>query len=143
MFEGPGGRDALSAFVEAWNIPVAVSFRRHDVYPSTMPLYAGELGLAPSAAQMEAFRESDLILALGTRLGDIPTQEYTFPSLPRPEQTLVHCYPDDHIVGLPYAADYGLVCDPVELVKALSTPALLAQIGRASCRERGCPYVEI
>src|SRR3546814_12956705 len=25
-----------------------------------------------------------------------------------------------------YAADYGLVCDPVELVKALSTPALLA-----------------
>ncbi|AEC21080.1 putative pyruvate decarboxylase [Pusillimonas sp. T7-7] len=126
MFERPGGREALSAFVEAWNIPVAVSFRRHDVYPSTMPLYAGELGLAPSAAQMEAFRESDLILALGTRLGDIPTQEYTFPSLPRPEQTLVHCYPDDHIVGLHYAADYGLVCDPVELVKALSASALLA-----------------
>src|SRR5690606_12174093 len=89
--------------------------------------YAGELGLAPSGAQMEAFRESDLILALGTRLGDIPTQGYTFPSLPRPEQTLVHCYPDDHIVGLHYAADYGLVCDPVELVKALSKPAILAQ----------------
>jgi len=126
MFERPGGREALSAFVQAWNIPVAVSFRRHDVYPPTMPLYDGELGLAPSGAQMEAFRESDLILALGTRLGDIPTQGYTFPSLPRPEQTLVHCYPDDHIVGLHYAADYGLVCDPVELVKALSKPAILA-----------------
>src|SRR5690606_38993835 len=126
MFERPGGREALRAFVEAWNIPVAVSFRRHDVYPSTMPLYAGELGLAPSAAQMEAFRESDLILALGTRLGDIPTQEYTFPTLPCPEQTLIHCYPDDHIVGLHYAADHGLVCDPVELVKALSESAILA-----------------
>lgn len=121
MFEAPGGREALKAFAEEWNIPVAVSFRRHDVYPATLPLYAGELGLAPSADQMEAFRQSDLILALGTRLGDIPTQGYTFPSLPRPQQTLIHCYPDDHIVGLHYAADHGLVCSPVELAKALST----------------------
>ncbi|MFW7344060.1 thiamine pyrophosphate-dependent enzyme [Pollutimonas sp. H1-120] len=126
MFEAPGGREALKTFAEEWNIPVAVSFRRHDVYPATLPLYAGELGLAPSADQMEAFRQSDLILALGTRLGDIPTQGYTFPSLPRPQQTLVHCYPDDHIVGLHYAADHGLVCSPVELAKALSTASALA-----------------
>lgn len=126
MFEAPGGREALKAFAEEWNIPVAVSFRRHDVYPATLPLYAGELGLAPSADQMEAFRQSDLILALGTRLGDIPTQGYTFPSLPRPQQTLIHCYPDDHIVGLHYAADHGLVCSPVELAKALSTASALA-----------------
>jgi len=118
-FERPGGREALRAFAQAWNIPVAVSFRRQDVFPQANPLYAGELGLATSKAQLDAFRESDLILALGTRLGDIPTQGYTFPKLPRPEQTLVHCYPDDHIVGLHYTADIGLVCCPIELVKAL------------------------
>ena len=76
---------------------------------------------------MQAFRESDLILALGTRLGDIPTQGYTFPHLPCPAQTLVHCYPDDHIVGLNHSADYGLVCDPVELVNALA-PALTPEL---------------
>lgn len=118
-FEQPGGREALRSFAEAWNIPVAVSFRRQDVFPQTHPLYAGELGLATSKEQLDAFGASDLILALGTRLGDIPTQGYTFPKLPRPSQTLVHCYPDDHIVGLHYAADAGLVCCPVELVKAL------------------------
>ncbi|NLY26628.1 MAG: pyruvate decarboxylase [Alcaligenaceae bacterium] len=127
QFEKPGGRAALKAFAQAWSIPVAVSFRRQDVFPQTQDLYVGELGLAPSLAQLQAFRESDLILALGTRLGDIPTQGYTFPHLPCPAQTLVHCYPDDHIVGLNHSADYGLVCDPVELVNALA-PALTPEL---------------
>ncbi|WP_257215208.1 hypothetical protein [Pollutimonas harenae] len=99
--------------------------RRGDDIQIAVSLYAGELGLAPSAAQMDAFRDSDLILALGTRLGDIPTQEYTFPTLPRPEQTLIRCYPDDHIMGLHYEADHGVACDPVELVKVLSSSAML------------------
>ncbi|PLC52384.1 pyruvate decarboxylase [Pollutimonas nitritireducens] len=120
VFERPGGRAALNNFAQAWGIPVAISFRRQDIFPQTNPLYAGELGLATSPAQLEAFQESDLILALGTRLGDVTTQGYTFPVLPRPEQTLVHCYPDDHVVGLHYTADYGLVCDPVQLVKAIT-----------------------
>ncbi len=124
MFERPGGRAALNNFAQAWGIPVAISFRRQDIFPQTNPLYAGELGLATSPAQLAAFQESDLILALGTRLGDVTTQGYTFPVLPRPEQTLVHCYPDDHIVGLHYTADYGLVCDPVQLVKAITPDAV-------------------
>lgn len=53
---------------------------------------------------------------MGTRLGDITSQGYSFPQLPQPGQTLVHCYPDDHVVGLHFAADWGLVCDPVALV---------------------------
>lgn len=119
MFEKDAGRAALKAFAEAWQIPVAVSFRRHDVFPNTHPLYAGELGLANTKEQIATFEKSDFILALGTRLGDIPTQSYTFPTLPQPSQTLLHCYPDDHIVGLHYATDYGLVCDATELVQAL------------------------
>lgn len=118
-FEKPGGREALEQFARGWNIPVAISFRRHDVFPPTHPLYAGELGLAPSAAQMQAFRDSDLILALGTRMGDIPTQGYTFPDLPRPKQVFVHCYPDDDVIGQNFQADFGLVCDPILLVNAL------------------------
>ena len=121
-FEKPGGRAALAALAEAWQIPVALSFRRHDLLSNLHPLYVGELGLANPKAQIDAFRQSDLILALGTRFGDITSQGYSFPDLPRPAQTFVHAYPDDHIVGLHFAADYGLVCDPVELARAL-TPA--------------------
>lgn len=118
-FEAPGGREALAALAEAWQIPVALSFRRHDLFSNLHPLYAGELGLANPKHQIDAFRESDLILALGTRFGDITSQGYSFPDLPRPAQTFVHAYADDHMVGLHFAPDFGLVCDPMELARAL------------------------
>jgi acetolactate synthase-1/2/3 large subunit len=122
-FEAPGGREALAALAEAWEIPVALSFRRHDIFSNLHRLYAGELGLANPNAQIAAFRDSDLLLALGTRFGDITSQGYTFPDLPRPAQTFVHACADDHMVGLHFAADFGLVCDPVELARALTPPA--------------------
>jgi acetolactate synthase-1/2/3 large subunit len=118
-FDQPGGREALLALAEGWNIPVAVSFRRHDLFPLTHRLYAGDLGLANPTPQMAAFHESDLILALGTRLDDITSQGYSFPRCPKPAQTLVHCYPDDHIVGLHFAPDVALVADAVALARDL------------------------
>ena len=121
-FEAKGGREALTAFAEAWQMPVALSFRRHDIFSNLHPLYVGELGLANPKVQIDAFRESDLLLALGTRFGDITSQGYTFPALPCPEQTFVHAYADDHMVGLHFAPDLGLVCDAVALARAL-TPA--------------------
>lgn len=129
-FEASGGREALAALAEAWNIPVALSFRRHDLFSNLHPLYVGELGLANPKVQIEAFRQSDLVLALGTRFGDITSQGYSFPDLPRPAQTFVHAYADDHMVGLHFAPDFGLVCDPVELARAL-TPQAKPDISQA------------
>lgn len=120
MLDQPGGREALLALAESWHVPVAVPFRRHDLFPNRHPLYAGDLGLANPQGQIDAFRDSDLILALGTRLGDITTQGYAFPDLPRPSQTLVHCYPDPAVVGANFAADVGVVCDPVALARVLT-----------------------
>ncbi len=128
-FEGAGGRAALAALAEAWQIPVALSFRRHDLFSNLHPLYVGELGLANPKLQIDAFRQSDLILALGTRFGDITSQGYSFPDLPCPGQTFVHAYADDHMVGLHFAPDFGLVCDPIALARAL-TPAAKPDIPR-------------
>ena len=118
-FDVDGGREALQAFAEAWQLPVCVSFRRHDIFSNQHPLFVGDLGLANPSEQLQQFHASDLILALGTRLDDVTTQNYSFPVLPRPAQTLVHCYPDPRVVGLHYAADIGLACDPVGLVSDL------------------------
>lgn len=122
-FEASGGREALAALAEAWQIPVALSFRRHDLFSNLHPLYVGELGLANPKVQIDAFRQSDLILALGTRFGDITSQGYSFPDLPCPAQTFVHAYADSHIVGLHFAPDFGLVCDAIELARALMPEA--------------------
>ncbi|MFZ9574723.1 MAG: thiamine pyrophosphate-dependent enzyme [Limnohabitans sp.] len=118
-FDVPGGREALLAFAEAWHVPVSVAFRRHDVFPNSHPLFVGDLGLANPAQQLERFHRSDLILALGTRLDDVTSQNYTFPTLPQPAQPLVHCYPDPRVVGLHFATEVGLACDPVGLVHDL------------------------
>ena len=136
-FEAPGGREALAALAEAWQIPLALSFRRHDLFSNLHPLYVGELGLANPKTQIDAFRESDLILALGTRFGDITSQGYSFPDLPCPAQTFVHAYADDHIVGLHFAPDFGLVCDAVALARAL-LPARAPKLpaARAAWRTR-------
>lgn len=130
-FNAPGGRDALRALAERHGIPVAVSFRQHDIFPNTHALYAGDLDLATQAAQVAAFDSSDLILALGTRLGDITTQGYTFPAYPRPAQTLVHCHADAHIVNQHFTADVGMIADPVATAQAL---AALPATGNGTAR---------
>lgn len=110
--DSAAGRRALKQLAEVAHVPVAVSFRQHDIFPNTHPLFVGDLGLNNPKDQIAAFDSSDLIIALGTRLGDITSQGYSFPRLPRPRQTFIHVYPDDHIVGRHFAADVGVVCDP-------------------------------
>ncbi len=120
VFDCPGGREALRAFAHQWQLPVMVSFRRHDIFANDDPLYVGDLGLSNPAAQMQTLHQSDFILALGTRLGDITTQNYSFPQYAQTSQTLLHCYPDSRIMNWDTVADYPLVCDPVALVQALT-----------------------
>ena len=119
-FDCPGGREALSAFAHQWQLPVMVSFRRQDIFANDDPLYVGDLGLSNPAAQMASLQQSDFILALGTRLGDITTQNYAFPKYAQATQTLLHCYPDSRIINWDTVADFPLVCDPVGFVKSLT-----------------------
>ena len=145
MFDCPGGREALSAFVHHWQLPTLVSFRRHDIFANDDPFFVGDLGLSNPSAQMVTLQESDFILALGTRLGDITTQNFQFPRYAQAPQTLLHCYPDSRIVNWDTVADYPLVCDPVALVHAL-TQANATQPGTArqewlkTLRQHALPY---
>jgi acetolactate synthase-1/2/3 large subunit len=133
----PGGRESLAAFAEAWTVPVMVSFRRHDLMANAHPLFAGDLGLANPADQMAALRECDLLLALGTRLGDITTQGYTFPRLVRPEMPLVHVHEDHAVLGTHFATDLAVACDPKTLLEALGSPPTGAtNLDRASWAAR-------
>jgi acetolactate synthase-1/2/3 large subunit len=123
-FQAGQGRQLLRDAAERFGVPVAVSFRRHDLFPHHDPHYAGDLGVYNSAAQLAAFAEADLILALGTRLGDLTTKGYTFPASPWPRQTLIHVYGDSSIVGRHFRPDVGVVCGaPSFLAKLLTANA--------------------
>ena len=94
---GSGWDDAacarIRAFAEAWALPVACSFRRHDVVDNESAAFVGELGTGPNPKLLKRVRESDLLLVVGARLGEITTQGYDLVAVPEPAQTLIHCHP--------------------------------------------------
>lgn len=115
-FDREGGREALRAFAERWDLPVAVSFRRQDLFDNHHPLYAGDLGLRNPDAQRDAFAQSDLVIALGTRLTDITTQGWTWPA---PGQRLVHVCADPRFLGWQFPAEVAMAADAQAVIAAL------------------------
>jgi acetolactate synthase I/II/III large subunit len=131
------GRQLLRAAAKRFSVPVAVSFRRHDLFANDHPLYAGDLGVSNSREQLAAFAEADLILALGTRLGDLTTKGYSFPASPWPRQKLVHVHGDGAIVGRHFRPDVGMICAaPIFLAALLAAAPKATLPDRASWIER-------
>ncbi len=108
---------ALTNFTEKYSLPAAASFRRMDRHDNRHSSYVGDLNFAPDPQLVIRAREADLILALGTRLGEIPTQTYTLMKSPRPDQTLVHIYPDASELGRVFEPDLGIVATPVTFLE--------------------------
>ena len=107
------------AFAEAWNLPAAASFRRMDLIDNTSAVYAGDLGIAPLPSLRRRVREADLVIAVGTRLGDITTQDYTTLDAPQPATTLVHVYPDADEIGRVFRPALGIVAGPAAFAGAI------------------------
>ena len=125
--EAGTGRESLLAFLESWELPAVVSFRRQDLIPNTHRLYAGDMGLRNADEQMAVLREADLLLVLGARLSDITTQRHTYPRHVRPEMRLVHVHRDPAVIGIHFAADLAIACDPKSLIDTLTdTPAAMS-----------------
>ncbi len=95
---GPGWTEEdcanIRRFAEDTNIPVVTSWRRKDRFDNAHPSYAGELGLGANPKLVERVRSADVIIALGTRLGEVASMGYTLPAVPVPEQKLVHIHMD-------------------------------------------------
>ena len=125
---------AFSRFVQAWNLPVACAFRRQDVFDNRDAHYAGHLSLGMNARLAERVRQADVILAFGTRLGDIATDGYTLLDVPRPRQRLIHLHADSAELGRVYqpvlAIQSGIEAG-AEMLAALPAPA------SAPCRVDG------
>ncbi len=83
---------ALQRFAENWQLPVANAFRFQDCFDNHHPNYAGDIGLGINPALAARVRESDLLIAIGPRLGEATTAGYTLIEAPVPKQQLVHIH---------------------------------------------------
>jgi acetolactate synthase-1/2/3 large subunit len=117
---GEGGWTAatsldVQAFCEANALPVAVAFRCQDFVDNRSSSYAGVLGVAMDEAIATRLRDADLVLAIGGRLGEVPTRRYTLLQ----EQTLIHVHPDPTELGRVYEPTLGIAATLTEFSAAL------------------------
>jgi len=106
------GCAALARFAEANALPVLASFRRQDLIDNRHPCYAGHLSLGLPPFLQQRVQAADLIIALGSRLGDVTTMTYSLLEPPRIAARLVHIHPDAEELGSVYQADLPIVAAP-------------------------------
>ncbi len=92
-------------FLEAHKLPTGVSFRRQDRLDNRHACYAGHVGIGLDAKLERRIGDTDLLIVIGTRLGEISTEGYTLLDIPRPRQTMVHVLADPGELGRVYQAD--------------------------------------
>jgi acetolactate synthase-1/2/3 large subunit len=102
------GCAALARFAQSNTLPVLASFRRQDLIDNDHPCYAGHLSLGMPPHIQKRIKAADLIIALGTRLGDINTMTYSLLQPPRVAARLVHIHADPAELGRVYQADVAI-----------------------------------
>lgn len=127
-------RDAFTRFAERFELPVACSFRRQMLFDHLHDCYAGDVGIGINPALAERVREADLLLLVGGRLSEMPSQSYTLLDSPEPRQDLVHVHADAEELGRVYRPSLAIHATPVGFCAALEgiePPAAIGWSGAA------------
>jgi acetolactate synthase-1/2/3 large subunit len=127
----------LIHFAERNNLPVANEFRCQDYMPNLHPNYVGDIGIGidPNLAQMVA--ESELIILLGARMGEIASSGYQLLKIPCPKQKLVHIYPGADELGRVYRPDLAINASQPSFLAALAKMEPIDGSGNAEWVGRG------
>jgi len=113
--------DRLVEFAELINVPVLTAWRRFDAFPNNHFLYLGALHVSSfSNVLSEPLKKADLVIALGTRMDEFSTLNY---SVPAPGQKLIQI---DHS-----AADAGGKLAEDHLYIVADTGEAMLKIGEA------------
>ena len=115
-----GARQALEQVAERWNLPVLGTFKQQEVMTNEHEHWVGQVGFTMPASLSESLQQADLILAVGTRLGDITTQGFRFPKAPVPDQNVIQVYPCADHIGRNISPHLGIVADSERFLAAMA-----------------------
>jgi acetolactate synthase-1/2/3 large subunit len=135
---GGGGWNAkacadIQSFAERFDLPVGVSFRRQDYFDNTHRCYAGHVGISVAPPLSDRVRDADLLLLVGTRLGEASSRSYGLIDIPEPSQTLVHVHPGAEEIGMVYSPDLSIHAGVRAFAAAASA---LAPVDSSAWREQ-------
>ncbi len=124
----------LGDWAKSIDLPVILSFRRKDLLDNHHPCYVGDLGLGPNPKLLARIRSADLLIAVGARLGENPSQGY---GLFKPEETaqkLIHIHPDPRELNRVWPASVAAVAGNANAAQAISALRLKAGRGWGAWR---------
>lgn len=110
--------EQLTALAAQLDIPVACTFRRQSIIDNHSSVYAGDLGIAANPELVRRIQSSDLLILIGGRLSEIPSQGYTLLSVPSPDQPLVHVHPGAEELGRVYTPALAINASPENFMQA-------------------------
>src|SRR5436190_2294106 len=120
---GSGWTSNTAAALADWagrvGLPIALSFRRKDLIDNRHTAYAGDLGIGPNPRLVERVRSADLIIAIGARLGENPTQGYCLFAPIETAEKLVHVHADPAELGRVWPASLTACADAALAAEAL------------------------
>lgn len=108
----PEAARALRMLAERWMLPVGCSFRRQQLFDHEHFCYAGDVGLGINPALRARIEASDLLILLGGRFSENPSQGFTLLASPNPAQRIVHVHPGPEELGRIYAPNLAVNATP-------------------------------
>lgn len=125
--------DQVKIFAENWGLPVSCSFRRQELFDHLHPNYAGDVGLGINPALRKRLEDSDLVILLGARFSENPSQGFAVFDIPKAKQKLVHIHSGAEELGRIYVPDLAINATPEMFLIAANeiTPAKAAQSAEA------------
>ncbi len=114
----PSDVEDVQGWAQKAGLPVAVSFRRHGLFDHAHPNFVGDIAHAPPPHLRNMVQDSDLLILLGCRFSETPTQGFTALDIPKPQMKLVHIHPGPEELGRIYAPDLAINATPGAFIKA-------------------------
>jgi acetolactate synthase I/II/III large subunit len=104
------GKADIRDFLLANDLPVAVGFRRQGIFDGNSENYVGDLGVGADPGLVAHAKDADLIIAIGSRLGETFSQGYTLLDMAG-ATPIVHVYPEQSEIGRVYRPALGITAD--------------------------------
>jgi acetolactate synthase-1/2/3 large subunit len=110
----------LEKFATNFNLPVAATFRRQHLMDNRHNCYIGDLGVGMNPLLATLIQNSDLILVVGSRLGDIATGGYELINPALSDKKIIHIHSDPNEPGHTYHSFFAVASSTKSALEKLS-----------------------
>ena len=135
------GRDYLKRFAESVNIPVICGFRNQDLMDTNSFAYVGDASFGKPQYIKDLIKNSDLILAINIRFGEVITDAWSLFDFPHPKQKIIHTHVSEAEINKVYHCELGVVASPDSVVQGLYE-ARVSRNSSSSLRRNRKDFVE-